>query len=104
MTGEEKELAKAQIEFFISQFKGAEDVFLHGMCYWLAYILEARFQGGEIIYDPVPGHFMWVYDGTAYDVTGGHEIPQQYETIAAIRLTDPRRYLRLMRDCVLKAD
>ena len=45
------------------------DAFLHGGCYWFAYILRARF-GGEIMIDLVENHFACLIDGRVYDITG----------------------------------
>ena len=47
---------------FISHFKGAEETFLHGCCYWFAFILQERFHEHgylvDIYHDPVVGHFV----------------------------------------------
>lgn len=47
---------------FIANFKGSEDVFLHGCCYWFAHILEERFNDRgymvDIFHDPIEGHFI----------------------------------------------
>ena len=92
-----------EVNHFIRQFNGAENVFINGMCYWFAFILQTRFEIGEIIYDSVAGHFMWMFDGGAFDVEGEHELPERFETWQEIKLTDDRRYLRILRDCVFKA-
>lgn len=42
---------------FISRFKGSENTFLFGCCYWFAHILHERF-GLSIVYEPEEGHFL----------------------------------------------
>jgi len=59
-----------------------EDVFLSGYCYYFALILQSRF-GGEILYDPVEGHFVTaIYDTyhneyRLYDIRG--EVTDKYK-------------------------
>ena len=61
---------------FISLFKGAEDPFLHGCCYWFAAILEARFKG-SVLYASPPGHFVCQILNRLYDVTG--DVTEAYD-------------------------
>ena len=51
---------------------------LNGNCLWFAIILQTRFPGGEIFYLPVPGHFVYKYDGKFYD---WHGIIKPFEPI-----------------------
>lgn len=93
---------------FIAQFHGAEDVFLHGCCYWFAWMLSERF-GFSIVYEPVEGHFMAFYMpnimdtyGKMYDVRGdvtelyrGHTI---YD-MEFLKVIEPNLYQRLIENC-----
>ena len=59
---------------FISDFKqkypeAMEDTFLHGYCYWFAFILAACFNG-NVCYEPVDNHFFAWIQGEYYDITG----------------------------------
>lgn len=103
MTELAKGLTKEQILAFINQFKGAESVFMNGMCFWFAHILQVRFDWcGAIIYDPCGGHFYWRYDFSAYDIEGEHEIPKHNWPLDVIEDKDPAWYARLLRDSILK--
>jgi len=60
---------------FIRQFKSynkeevLENTFLKGFCYYFSIILQERF-GGEILYEPVEGHFIIKIDDRYYDIRG----------------------------------
>ena len=107
---------------FISHFKGSEDVFLHGCCYWFAWILYWRFRDSaakamwvkNIMYEPVQGHFIFgvcdmkLFDGKTdknfmyFDVRG--DVTDMYKgkelyTIRKMMDEMPDYYRRLMRDC-----
>ena len=89
---------------FISQFDGAQDVFLNGCCYWFAHILQTRFSG-EILYEPSDGHFVTRIDGELYDISG--KVTNEYGRQQLIDWTnyaevDSLHYKRLVRDCVMK--
>lgn len=47
---------------FVKHFKGSEEVFLNGCCYWFARILQDRFHEHgylvDIFHDPIEGHFL----------------------------------------------
>lgn len=60
---------EAQILRFINLFGDTREVFLNGMCYWFAYILQARF-GGETFYDQLDGHFVQKIAERLYDASG----------------------------------
>lgn len=86
---------------FIEHFHGSEDVFLHGCCYWFAFILRERF-GGSIMYDPVAGHFMIMIGTRLFDVRG--DVTDQYDlqrmdSIEMLQSTEPNLYGSLMRCC-----
>ena len=90
---------------FIAHFKGSEDTFLNGCCYWFSVILYDRFFSErvvEIYYEPVEGHFITKIDNRYYDVRGdvtelyrGKPMYNMYE----MHQNDVRMYERLMRDC-----
>ena len=95
---------------FIKRFKGSEDVFLHGCCYWFARILEERFAYKyctQIIYAPIEGHFVtriWNKNSPSklYDIRG--DVTAIYkdsvlDSLEDIRRYDETHYTHLMRDC-----
>ena len=72
---------------FIRRFKTYDDVgileetFSRGYCYYFAVILQERF-GGEILYDPIEGHFVTrIVDEDwrvhLYDITG--DVTMKYD-------------------------
>lgn len=64
---------------FISEFKkfdSVEETFLNGFCYYFALILQHRF-GGEVLYDPIVGHFVVRIGNAYYDITG--DVTAQYQ-------------------------
>ena len=109
---------------FIFHFTGAEDVFLHGCCYWFAWILQERFheQGYlvDIFHEPVEGHFVarvirdpglkWMHPETYhdkpevkfFDVRG--DVTDLYneddlENMWMMQQAEERRWGRLLCDC-----
>lgn len=100
---------------FIAHFKEAEHTFLHGCCWWFAYILQERFSDNgylvDIFHEPVEGHFVARFirddsdpDAKAYffDVRG--DVTDLYsgkdlENMWLMSIHEERRYGRLMRDC-----
>lgn len=85
---------------FIGQFRGAENVFLYGCCYWFAYILKGRF-GAEIYYDDIINHFVGKIGEKFYDVSG--EVSGDFAPWEDIRKTDKAHYKVILRDCIRKA-
>lgn len=72
---------------------------LNGNCLWFAIILQTRFPGGETFYLPVPGHFVYKYDGKFYD---WHGIIKPFEPIIPfdqLKEQDKKWYDHLIRDC-----
>lgn len=67
-------VANQDVLNFIARFKGAEDVFLHGCCYWFAWILKERFHEHgylvDIFHDPIEGHFV-----ARFIPDNGHSLP-----------------------------
>lgn len=94
-----------KITRFIERFRGSEDVFLHGCCYWFAHILDYRFDmecDTVIMYEPVEGHFVTKIDNHYYDVRG--DVTELYRgkpmyDIYELHHEDSKLYDRLMRDC-----
>lgn len=109
---------------FISHFKGAEDTFLHGCCYWFAWILKERFDGHDyyvtIFHDPIEGHFIarfvinpalrWMHPETYYEPLDVHffdirgDVTEMYneedlENMWVMEQFEERRWGRLMCDC-----
>ena len=107
------------IEQFIKRFDGSQKVFLHGCCYWFAWILKERFYdmlrknkyGCDIVYEPVEGHFLFAiyradeaeYQEYSYfDIRGnvtsmynGNELYKRWH----MKYSMPKYYANLMRDC-----
>ena len=50
--------------------EGTLDVFHNKYCYWFAFILNHRFPGGSIVYNPTFKHFAYMIDGYIYDIRG----------------------------------
>lgn len=110
---------RQEILDFIAHFKGAEDVFLHGCCYWFAWILQERFNEHgflvAIFHDPVEGHFVARFipdtywedpnpDAPVYffDIRG--DVTHLYneddlENMWVMENSEPRRCARLMMSC-----
>ena len=61
-----------------------------GNCYYFALILHDRFPESKIIYDPIEGHFMILYNNKAYDYLGSHKVPKEYYFLD-----------KLKRDCMI---
>lgn len=97
-----------EIESFIERFRGAEEVFLGGCCFWFAKILEERFPGGRIVYDPVSGHFLYGFDWLLWDIRGDRTAAYNENTPlvdwAVHGDADPVHHARLVRQCVLFSD
>ena len=95
----------AEILDFIRNFKGAEEPFLTGCCYWFAFILQERF-GGQMLYFQSPGHFVQKIDGRLYDVTGDvtENFTNEHPPVvwAGLHSTDSSLYRCVLRDCIDK--
>ena len=87
-----------EVLYFIRKFRGAEDTFLNGCCYWFADILEKRFNGRKM-YHPIQNHFACEIDGRLFDVTG--EIDSDgFEDWYAFIDKDELLTERIIRDCI----
>jgi len=89
---------------FIKHFKGSWDVFLYGMCYWFAFILQERF-GGTMMYEPIENHFVQEIGGRLYDASG--DVTEKYTSEYLMPWSDVEQYdhllyKRIVRDCIRK--
>jgi hypothetical protein len=96
---------REKITRFIDRFRGCEDVFLKGCCYWFAHILNYRFDrecDADIMYEPVEGHFITRIDNHFYDARG--DVTELYRgkpmyDIYELRRENSKLYDKLMREC-----
>lgn len=72
-----------------------------GNCYYFALILHDRFPESKIIYDPIEGHFMILYNNKAYDYLGSHKVPKEYYFLDDLKENDIKYYNKLKRDCMI---
>jgi len=90
---------------FIEHFKGAEETFLHGCCYWFAFILKRHFQTKyltDIMYEPKEGHFIARIDDRYFDIRG--DVTELYSGMMLYDMCemysqDFKYYCKLMREC-----
>lgn len=85
------------LEFINRRFK-VDCNWLNGNCYYFAVILKNRFQDGEIVYDQIKGHFMFLLNDILYDYSG--IVDSDYDKLDNIKKTDPLLYSYLVRDCM----
>ena len=93
------------LDFIRRRFDGAKGTKCHsewtdGNCYWFALILSERFDG-EILYDPVAGHFVTRIKDKAFDWNGVYESGNDMIPWVLFGQEDPIWWRRVMRDCVL---
>lgn len=93
---------------FINKFKALhpqeiEDCFLHGNCYWFAFILAERFDG-EIWYLPIDNHFITYIGLKFYDISGEVKVAadEPHYRWKYYRLIEPFESYRIQRDCIDK--
>ena len=86
------------LEFINRRFKN-DCNWLIGNCYYFAVILKERFKDGEIVYDQIKGHFLFLYKNKLYDFSGV-VFDEPYELLKDIKESDPLLYKRLERDCI----
>lgn len=91
---------------FISNFRGCEEAFTSGCCYWFAYILSGRFPEGQVVLAVQENHFLTRVGGRLYDVTG--DVTELYAGSFVLAWSDMAaydelQYGRLLRDCVYKS-
>lgn len=88
----------------ISPTNNIDEVFTCGFCYWFANILSQRFDGSEIMYDPIGCHFMVRYKDRLYDITG--DVTEQYSPVlwSEYKIKEPLGAKRVIKNCVLKEE
>lgn len=97
-----------KIESFIYKFKhlcptAAEDLFLHGDCYYFAIVLKERFPSAIIKYLIIDNHFITEIDDRLYDIRGDiTDIVDINQLIAwsDMESYDELLYKRIIRDCI----
>lgn len=110
----EKNEKVEQILDFIAHFKGSENVFLNGCCYWFAWILQQRFPFLTIYYESTEGHFVAMMWSVEYGFNCVRDMPYFFDirgdvselyrgkALTAMPLIyefDNKWYKKLMRDC-----
>jgi len=88
------------IELWIEERFPEDSHWTDGNCYLFATILQAAFPGGDIVYDPIEGHFLYRYDHLFYDWHGEHEEPDVWYDWETYADTDYSHWRHVMRDCV----
>lgn len=89
------------LDFIERRWRGHEEIFLNGNCYWFAQILCERFPTLQMAYEPISGHFV-AYDTLnciAYDVTGECALAQKPLSLAWIQTCEPNWYQRILKNC-----
>lgn len=88
------------IEFIKRRFR-SDCNWISGNCYYFSIILKNRFPEGEIFYDVIYGHFVFLYKEKYYDWTGCIE-PKGY--LVNWDSFDEYDYLqkrRIIQDCLM---
>ena len=87
------------LDFINRRWRGSEELFTTGNCYWFARILSDRFDT-IMYYMPVSGHFISKdRDDNFYDVTGLITPTEEVINLETIYFEDPIWYYRLMKNC-----
>lgn len=86
---------------FIEQFCEAKELFLNGMCYWFAVILNRRFRNSLICYDPIINHFVCKVGSAYYDASGVARDANYIEWSEYV-WSDSIHAERIIRDCMIK--
>lgn len=88
------------LSFIKRRFPENNGNWLNGNCFWFSKILDSRFPGGEIWYEPINGHFIYKYKNLFYDWNGIYTGDLKY-AFKFEREYDELLYDRLIRDCIL---
>jgi len=91
------------LEFIHRRFKNDCD-WTTGNCYYFAVILKSRFPEGDIVYDTVRGHFMFMICGRYFDYFGVVNIESDCDKIIPWSSFDSYdKYQKdiIRRDCIL---
>lgn len=74
----------------------------NGNCYYFAVILKTRFPDGEIFYDVINGHFVFLYNNVFYDYIGAYS---EYKDVLILwdefDKYDSLLKQRIIRDCIM---
>ena len=73
---------------------------LSGNCFYFAIILKSNFKSGDIYYDVINGHFLFLYDGKYYDWSGIVIPDGVLIRWKDFKKYDPLQYDIIVRDCV----
>ena len=87
------------IEFIQRRFR-SDCNWKTGNCYFFAVILESRFPGGQICYEPVLGHFVYLYNGKYYDWGGEATILKKPIPWNEYEQFDHAQKKRIVRYCI----
>ena len=87
---------------FIKGFEKVQDHFLNGYCYHFAVILNDVFPGGQIGYDQIAGHFMYLYNNKYYDVSGEVKVINSWILYSKLYEYDYLLANRVYNQCILK--
>ena len=87
------------LEFIHRRFKTDCD-WLCGNCYYFALILKAKFPRGRIYYDPIDGHFIFLYREHFYDWSGIVTPSDKVIPLDLFPVYDLVQYKRVMHDCL----
>lgn len=96
-----------RVLYFISKFKSyekdevLEKTFLKGYCYQFAIILKDRFDG-EILYEPIEGHFVTMIGDKLYDIRG--DVTSLYKDKNLIPKEEYLQINNVIKGCLLKKE
>lgn len=74
---------------------------LDGNCYYFAQILLSRFPEGNIYYDVINGHFVFLYESKFYDWTGQCKPDGYLVEWDSFDKYDMAQKERIVKDCVM---
>lgn len=83
--------------------EGTVKVFTEGYCYWFAMILKERFDG-ELMYNPVQGHFCCRVNGELWDITGEVQDDGNWQEWWLYQMNEPLDAERVRKACILKEE
>lgn len=91
------------LDFIERRFGDTDANWNNGNCYYFAVILDTRLNHcGEIVYDPIIGHFKYRYEKNCYDSNGvNNQNMNSLIPLNTLRACDKSWYDRLIRDCIL---
>lgn len=91
------------LDFIERRFSKTNANWDSGNCYYFSVILDNRFNHcGEIVYDPIVGHFKYRYKKICYDINGiNNQNMKDLIPLTRLYMFDRNWYNRIIRDCVL---